>query len=204
MTVRKIAFLCVLILASISACGGPDIVCTPPPCKEDEVYYCPGKCPGGCGTQCATPTLAPPTHTPEPHPTTGLGVTRTDAARPYQFLEFAFELTTDEQGQEHHIGTISDNLAIVELIGPEEDITSASVLVEVPKLPTENQSARTVVYLTTLLTVAAEDWEEGTGWLNDNWNNTGESRTTYANLEVVLVIIPENDMTTVEFTISAK
>jgi hypothetical protein len=133
-----------------------------------------------------------------------LGVTRTDAARLYQILEFAFELTTDEQGQEHHIGTISDNLAIVELIGPEEDITSASVLVKVPKPPTENQSARTEVYLTTLLTVAAEDWEEGTGWLNDNWNNMGESRTTYANLKVVLVIIPENDMTTVEFTISAK
>jgi len=36
--------------------------------------------------------------------------------------------------------------------------------------------------------VAAEDWEEGTQWLNENLNNMGESRTTYANLEVVLVI----------------
>jgi len=44
------------------------------------------------------------------------------------------------------------------------------------------------VYLTTLLMVAAEDWEEGTQWLNENLNNMGESRTTYANLEVVLVI----------------
>ncbi len=40
-------------------------VCTPPPCKDDEVYYCPGECPGGCGTQCATPT---PTVTPTPTP----------------------------------------------------------------------------------------------------------------------------------------
>jgi hypothetical protein len=32
---------------------------TPPPCTEDEVYYCPDECPGGCGTQCATPTAAP-------------------------------------------------------------------------------------------------------------------------------------------------
>ncbi|MBN1259059.1 MAG: PD40 domain-containing protein [Anaerolineae bacterium] len=31
-------------------------VCTPPPCREDEVYYCPDVCPGGCGTTCATPT----------------------------------------------------------------------------------------------------------------------------------------------------
>ena len=37
----------------------PIVMCTPPPCKEGEVYYCEGECPGGCGTQCATPTAAP-------------------------------------------------------------------------------------------------------------------------------------------------
>jgi DNA/RNA endonuclease YhcR with UshA esterase domain len=43
------------------------VVCTPPPCKEGEVYYCPGECPGGCGTQCATPTpVATPTASPVP------------------------------------------------------------------------------------------------------------------------------------------
>ena len=34
-------------------------VCTPPPCKQGEVYHCPDDCPGGCGTQCATPTPHP-------------------------------------------------------------------------------------------------------------------------------------------------
>jgi len=34
-------------------------VCTPPPCRAGEVYYCPGDCPGGCGTVCATPTPGP-------------------------------------------------------------------------------------------------------------------------------------------------
>jgi hypothetical protein len=37
----------------------PVVMCTPPPCKSGEVYYCPGDCPGGCGTQCATPTPMP-------------------------------------------------------------------------------------------------------------------------------------------------
>ena len=37
----------------------PIIMCTPPACKENEVYYCAGECPGGCGTQCATPTAGP-------------------------------------------------------------------------------------------------------------------------------------------------
>jgi WD40 repeat protein len=35
----------------------PVIECTPPACKEGEVYNCPGgNCPGGCGTGCATVT----------------------------------------------------------------------------------------------------------------------------------------------------
>jgi len=38
----------------------PMIMCTPPACGADEVYYCPGDCPGGCGTECATRTPPPP------------------------------------------------------------------------------------------------------------------------------------------------
>ncbi len=38
-------------------------VCTPPLCRADEVYHCPGDCPGGCGTICVTPTPSP-TFTP--------------------------------------------------------------------------------------------------------------------------------------------
>jgi hypothetical protein len=46
------------------------VYCTPPPCQEGEVLYCPGECPGGCGTECATPTpTATPTDTPTPCPT---------------------------------------------------------------------------------------------------------------------------------------
>ena len=37
----------------------PIILCTPPPCKQNETYACPSNCPGGCGTQCATRTPMP-------------------------------------------------------------------------------------------------------------------------------------------------
>jgi hypothetical protein len=50
----------------------PPVMCTPPPCRTGEVYYCPGTCPGGCGTQCATVTPTPtptPTETSTPTPT---------------------------------------------------------------------------------------------------------------------------------------
>ena len=54
----------------------PQVVCTPPPCRPGEEYYCPDECPGGCGTVCATPTSAasaaqpttPPPEFPTPTP----------------------------------------------------------------------------------------------------------------------------------------
>jgi hypothetical protein len=149
------------------------------------------------------PTVAP-TVTPKLSQAAGLGLTRADAARMYQLLEFKFEAKTNEQGQEIYTGTISDNLAIVRLIGPKEDIRSASVAITVPKPPTQNQSSRTMAYLATLLTIAAQDWSEGTAWLNNCLNKTGESRTTFENREVVLVVTPKDNQTVVEFTISAK
>ncbi len=43
----------------------PQSVCTPPACRADEVYFCPGDCPGGCGTTCATPTPGETTLPPQ-------------------------------------------------------------------------------------------------------------------------------------------
>ena len=37
----------------------PQVMCTPPLCKADEVFHCPDSCPGGCGTECATRTPTP-------------------------------------------------------------------------------------------------------------------------------------------------
>lgn len=42
--------------ASITPTTTPYVMCTPPACASDEIYYCPGECPGGCGTICVTPT----------------------------------------------------------------------------------------------------------------------------------------------------
>jgi len=54
---------CNLPRATPSAAPTPYVMCTPPACASDEVYYCPGECPGGCGTTCVTPTAPPPTPT---------------------------------------------------------------------------------------------------------------------------------------------
>lgn len=42
----------------------PILMCTPPACEANEVYYCDGDCPGGCGTTCATVTPAAVTLAP--------------------------------------------------------------------------------------------------------------------------------------------
>jgi hypothetical protein len=61
----------------------PPVMCTPPPCRTGEVYYCPGACPGGCGTQCATVTSTPtPTPTETRTPTPTLTDTRTPTPTP--------------------------------------------------------------------------------------------------------------------------
>ncbi len=49
--------------ASTNPTTTPYVMCTPPACASDEIYYCPGECPGGCGTTCVTPTAEPPTPT---------------------------------------------------------------------------------------------------------------------------------------------
>lgn len=57
--------------ALLTPTSTPLVTCTPPPCKTDEQFYCPGDCPGGCGTQCATPTTTP---TPPSFKPTGIEI----------------------------------------------------------------------------------------------------------------------------------
>ncbi len=58
--------------ATVDPTTTPYVMCTPPACAPDEIYYCPGECLGGCGTTCVTPTAEPaaptstPTNTSEP------------------------------------------------------------------------------------------------------------------------------------------
>jgi hypothetical protein len=63
-----------------TATAGCMVMCTPPACGPDEVYYCPEICPCGCGTECATRTPVPtagsqPVRPGSSMPTPLLGVT---------------------------------------------------------------------------------------------------------------------------------
>ena len=151
-----------------------------------------------------SPTTAPTpraTHKPQPP---GLGVGRAEAARFFQLLDFAFTRVMGDDGQEQLLGTVGDDLAVVRLIGPSEEITGAAVTIQVPALPDDSEAQRTIAYLMAVLTLVAEDWEDGIGWLNDHLADVGESRTVHRDLDVVLTVTPRDQVTTVEFTISAR
>ena len=155
-----------------------------------------------------TPT-AEPTPTPETAPTsvpasaTGLGLTRADAARVFQFLGFDFQLTQAAEYPDDYVGTVSDGLATVHIVGQVTRVSSVSLAVDVPKPPTESQSSRMMVYLVSVLIVAADDWTAGTEWLNEKLNVMGESRIVFDGREAVLLLTPTPDAMHIEFTIQA-
>jgi hypothetical protein len=134
----------------------------------------------------------------------GLNIGRAEAARFFQLLDFAFTRGTGDDGREQLLGTVSDDLAVVRLIGPSEEITEAAVTIQVPAALDDSEAQRTIAYLMAVLTLVAEDWEDGTGWLNDHLADVGESRTVYGDLDIVLTVTPRTEVTTVEFSISAR
>jgi hypothetical protein len=129
-----------------------------------------------------------------------MGVTRDKAVELYLLYGFTFELAEDEGGPARYVGTVEDGFARVELVGPEEDITSASILIKMPSPATDEQSTRALAYLVALQTAVAKDWEAGPRWLEITFQNPGESTTTYENLAVKLVVTPGDGVTEIEYT----
>jgi hypothetical protein len=119
-------------------------------------------------------------------------------------LDFAFTRSVGDDGQEQLLGTVSDDLAVVRLVGPSEEIAEAGVTIQVPAAPDDSEAQRTIAYLMAVLTLVAEDWEDGTRWLNDHLADVGESRTVYGEFDIVLTVTPRDEVTTVEFSISVR
>ena len=213
---KLIALLIILVL--LSACNtSPSIIPSPTikpallPSATSVIIPTNTEVPTNTPPKENTPTIEPiKESTPTPQsPSVGWGLTQADAARMFQLFQFSFELETNDQGQEVYVGTVSDELATVTITGPEDNISSIAIVIIIPQPPTEDQASRAMVYLATILTVAADDWTDGSDWLNKNFPNIGEyimgeSRTIFDNRDIVLTITPENGQTKVEFIISAK
>ncbi len=128
----------------------------------------------------------------------GIGVSRAAIQSVYEKPELGFKFEKGEpvDGQPQVIGRAPNGLAFVQLIGPEEDLTQATIMVGIPN---DNPQAlvENSAYMLGLLKLAAPDWKEGADWLSSNLVKAveeGEVATTHGNLRIRLQAIKELGM----------
>ncbi len=155
-----------------------------------------------------TPTIEPtPTETPTEAPTeitldtateesqrgltAGIGISRDTIQGTYENTwDFTFEEAVEVDGQPRVMGTAPNKLAIVELIGPDENLVSASVLIFLPNNNPEAVTQNTF-YMLQMLSLVAPDWSDGTSWITDNLKTAqeqGEVKTTYGDIDFTLSV----------------
>lgn len=132
----------------------------------------------------------------------GLGRTRDSIQSVFEQPEvgFTFESATAESatavgGTPRVVGQSADGRAIVQLIGPAENLVSASVIVSLSSQTPADQIANNE-YLLGLMKWAVPSWTEGTAWVRDNIDTALEAdsaATTYAHLQIQLQSLQEYD-----------
>ncbi len=115
-------------------------------------------------TDTATPTPRP---TATPSPIIGLGVTRREIQSIYESPEIGFVFDPPDtlgSGEPRIMGQSQEGLALIELIGPPNNLKSATMLVALP-----NDSPETIlfnsIYLLGLVRNVLPDWQDGTSWI---------------------------------------
>jgi hypothetical protein len=152
----------------------------------------------------ATPTIPPtsppvPTAAPSPSPTAapaasaGIGVSRARVQQVYEQAGFTFKSSSDVGGQPRVMGSNPQSQSI-ELIGPPEEITKATVLVGFTG--DKNADLQSAVYITGLMTIVAPDWKDGPTWAADQLKagvssaDGGTYETTFGPHRHSLIVIP--------------
>ena len=111
-------------------------------------------------------------------------------------FDFNFESSLLADGTPRVIGESPDGFAFLELIGPEQDITKATMMVA---MPSDDPGIITLnsAYMLGLLSQVTPNWDEGPGWLADNFAvaaEKGEAQTTWGHVEVSLTALTELGM----------
>lgn len=120
----------------------------------------------------------------------GIGVSRAEIQSVYESPELGFKFEKGEpvDGQPQVIGRSPNGLAYIQLIGPEDNITQASIMVGIPN---DNPVAvvENGIYMLGLVKKAAPDWSEGPDWVTENLAKAvekGEISTTHGDLRINL------------------
>ena len=128
----------------------------------------------------------------------GIGVNRQDIQSVYEGsdIDFTFESSLLADGTPRVIGQSPHGHAALELIGPEQDITKATMMVA---MPSDDPGIITLnsAYMLGLLSQVTPNWDEGPDWLADNFAvaaEKGEAQTTWGHVEVSLTALTELGM----------
>lgn len=159
----------------------PSTPSSPPPATEAQV----------------TESEAPPS---EPAPRRGLGITRSRLRGMYEQsgIDFVFQDSSEVDGQPRIMAKSPDGLAIMEIIGPEEDIVQADITVAVPTDSPEIVAKNAVYLLAFFKTIFPRDYERLNDWWQANLQRAvkgGETiKTTSGNAAVRLTAMKELGM----------
>ena len=134
----------------------------------------------------------------EPEQPPGIGVSRQEIQSLYEQpdIGFTFEPSELADGTPRVIGGSPDGLAFVELIGPERDITKATIMAAMPSDDT-GAIAMNAAYMLGLLNHLVPNWSGGGDWLAEHFAvaaDEGEARTIQGNVDITLTAYKELGM----------
>lgn len=137
--------------------------------------------------------------------TSSLGFNRHDIQAVYEGLwHFKFQPGNEVQGQPRLVGKAANGLALIELIGNEDEIPRASIALSFPRNAPQT-AAENSIYMAQLLTLAAPDWEEGGQWLSNGVTeafNVEKVEATHDDLDFTLQVHKELGM--IVFTVQSS
>lgn len=138
-------------------------------------------CSGPKTSPVVVPTTPSPAPEPEPEPSpaapkiVGLGLTRLEAGGKYQDEGYVFKRgDVPVKGFERWLGRAPDNLAILDIIGPPDDVVHVSLTVGVHSDNVMQSTERALVFFKRI----APEWQGGQKWFTKAMNAKGESSTT--------------------------
>ena len=134
----------------------------------------------------------------EPEQPPGIGVSRQAIQSLYEQpdIGFTFEPSELADGTPRVIGESPDSIAFLELIGPERDITKATIMAAMPSDDT-GAIAMNAAYMLGLLNHLVPNWSGGGDWLAEHFAvaaDEGEARTIQGNVDITLTAYKELGM----------
>ena len=149
-------------------------------------------------TATPAPTATPlPTPTPTPDPHTGIGVTREAVESRFSILlDFKFEGSRLNDGTYRTLASEGD--ALVELIGPSENLSEAALVLSFPVAPTSyNRDAflTAIVHYTLFLEEVFPEWPDADDWVTTSigeLGGDGERSTTHGDKRVKVTDLRES------------